>query len=160
MIIPRKFSYVTDLDKIISTEEIFQETKKHESVLKGTSITNLIYFSRTYTITNRNIDTARGNGYFSQPEIVEKLQLHFAHLYFEVINEYFESGSMPGQWLSAGASRRFGLMSAEVSLLLAVKAHIQCDAPLALGRLGVAPELVVSDYFRIQKVLMSLLEKW
>ncbi len=151
----RKFSYITDLGEIVSINNAHKETREHETALESTEIGNLIHFSRSYAITNHNISSAIENGYFSEPNLVRQLQLHFAHIYFENLNSYAANLRMPRRWLKAGAQRRFGFLSSEISLLLAVRAHILCDAPLALRRLNTEPSVFASDYFRIQKVLVS-----
>lgn len=150
-----KFRYVTDLGCITNLDNVLNELSEHESVLVGTNIGRLIYFSRTYAIVNQNINRARINGYFSNPVLIDKLQLQFAHTYFEMLNDYAQTGHMDKKWKIAAKHRLACIQPASFSLFFAIRAHIQCDAPEALRRLGPIPNYFIDDFINIQKIIAT-----
>lgn len=148
-----KFTYTTNLDLIASIDDILAELARHEQVLASTDVGRLIYFSRVYAITNRNIHQACMNGYFSHPVLMGQLQVQFAHLYFRTLNNYARSGLMPRQWQIAIDHRLIRIQPAGLSLFLAINAHIRCDAVTALKNLTIQPKLLAGDYFRVNQLL-------
>jgi hypothetical protein len=131
------------------------ELHKHEAALIDTEVEQLIYFSRTYAIMNRNIDIACRDGCFLNSELICKLQLHFALLYFETLNNYATTGSLPMQWARASNNKTAPFMPAGLSLFFAINAHVALDAPKALHSLNVEPHLISREYTLINKIILG-----
>jgi hypothetical protein len=125
----------------------------------------LIWFNRLYTrMTDAVIEHARKHR-FDDPVFVERLDCHFADLYFVALAAHLsDPGSGPSAWapLFQARSRR-GILPVQLALA-GVNAHINRDLPVALvttflelGRQPARDEPAHADYQRITLVLESVM---
>lgn len=146
-----KFQHVTDLASIRNINDVIAELVKHETVMAGTEIENLLYFSRTYIVTNCNIHNSLKDSLFDKPELFHALQMNFAKLYFRSLNRYAQTGQMSSEW--SLARKNFG--SPGLALFLGIYAHIKGDSLAALSMLDTSPDVVAVDFFRLNGVLLK-----
>lgn len=126
----------------------------------------LSWFNRLYArMTDAVIDHARKHR-FDDPVFVERLDCHFADLYFVALAAHLsDPGSGPGAWAPLFQARaRRGILPVQLALA-GVNAHINRDLPVAivttyleLGRQPARDEPAHADYQRINLVLEGVLD--
>lgn len=143
------FEHITDLHEINSVGDILAELSVHEICLKRTKIRRLLYFSRAFAVINQAISVQITSDGFDNPIAMQKLQVNFARLYFNTLNQYARNGSLPMSWWLATKS-----WPASLSLFLAIRAHIVCDAHLAIAQTSKNDAVIEQDYFAVNQIIL------
>jgi hypothetical protein len=123
----------------------------------------LFWFNRLYTLMTSNVIENARRHRFDQPAFLERLDCHFANLYFVALAAHLsDPGTGPSCWEPLFQSReRPGILPLQYALA-GVNAHINRDLPVALVttflELDLSPDresVEHSDYLKINSILES-----
>jgi hypothetical protein len=127
----------------------------------------LIWFNRAYAAMNDAVIEAAERHRFDEPMVVERLDCHFADLYFVALASHLsDPGSGPGAWEPLFGNRARADVTPVQFALAGLNAHINRDLPVALVTTllekGHAPERdtpVHGDYQHASVILEASLRE-
>lgn len=111
-------------------------------------------------VTASVLEAIRSGGFFDDDELVERMTVIFADLYFEAYDLHRAGEKGPGCWAVAfetaeSPSRRMILQH----LLLGMNAHINLDLGVATWRAaGTDLERIKADFIRVNEILFQVLD--
>jgi hypothetical protein len=140
---------------MVSSEVAIQELEKLDFILSQSDLQQFVFFNRAYISVTRAINSAQQSGEFRNPAVIERLEVTFAHRYFEALNLYAKHGSVPGLWNNLLHTNIFTRRSSSLQLILGAKAHINFDLLPALEDQVLEPEEFTQDFALISQLLVE-----
>ncbi|WP_438423634.1 DUF5995 family protein [Aquimarina macrocephali] len=141
------------IDEVIEKlESILQWSKEHSS--------RVGYFASLYLRVTQTIKSKLGTGYFDNDERLEKLDIHFAARYFEVVEQFQNNDpAMPKAWAVAFNAITNNELIIVQHLLLGMNPHINIDLGVAAAETspGVAIHDLHDDFQKVNNILASII---
>jgi hypothetical protein len=151
---PRHFQHHIQLDQINSIDDVCRELEHLNNRLTGSELHELAVFNKAYLVVTQNVQAAARHRAFEKPDIIEKLDIAFAHFYFDALNQFNKTGDLPGIWGKNTQRVRHTKHPAFIALLMGANAHINHDLALALLNTKVSPADLHEDFARVNNVLL------
>lgn len=144
-----------DSRRITSMEAVLTELRSLNKHLSGTPFDKFIPFNKACEIVTAAIKDALDNGYFTNPDFIERLNVRFAHYYLQTINDLSAGNpTIVPAWAKIMEDKQRPTF---VLLLMGANAHIAYDLPLTLQDImGQERESeLFKDVVKIDKLLMK-----
>lgn len=154
----RSVSDHINIDEITSFQTILAALTELESIIYQNKLKQFVVFNKAYFIVTSAIKQASDEGYFKNPEFVERFTICFASYYFQAVNATIGNNpDLPAAWDLTGMACQYKNTPNFILLLMGANAHINHDFPLALYELIGAkePSYFVKDVLKIDKLLMK-----
>lgn len=150
-----KYKHYIPIKDISSSEVVIQELEKLDILLSQSDLQQFAYFNQAYISVTRAINSAQQAGEFQNSAVIKRLEVAFAHRYFEALNLYAKHRSMPGLWNSLLYTNPFTKRSSSLQLMLGAKAHINYDLLPALEDQVLEPDEFAQDFALISQLLLT-----
>ncbi len=119
------------------------------------------YFPAIYLQVTEEIRNKIGEGFFENNERMEKLDVVFANRYLEAYQNYNDQQHVSESWrIAFEASKSWSPLVLQ-HLFLGMNAHISFDLGIAAATVAPGNSIheLYTDFFRVNKVLASLIDK-
>lgn len=153
----RKLQYI-DINKLKSNREVLAELELLNTRLLHSELSHFTAFNKAYFVVTKKIINAAEDGYFAEPERMEKISVYFAKYYFQAINDsLLNTSNMATAWTKLNESAGRKNMPVFIQLLMGANAHINHDLPLALYEaIGTDDDSqLLKDMLKVDKLLMK-----
>jgi hypothetical protein len=147
-----------NISAINSYIDVSGELKKLSQYIPTSNIGHLLLFNDAYLIVTEAIHQAGINGFFNNPEFIEKFTVCFSHYYFQAINSTLSNNpELPDAWRILNKTALRAATPNFIYLMMGANAHINHDLPLALNKLmgKEKTEDLLQDVLKIDKILMK-----
>ncbi len=119
------------------------------------------YFPAIYLQVTKEIKQKIGEGFFENNERMEKLDVVFANRYLDACQNYNEQQPVCGSWRIAFEASKSWKPLVIQHLFLGMNAHISFDLGIAAATVSPGNSIheIYTDFYRVNKVLASLIDK-
>jgi hypothetical protein len=151
-------SVLVSIDKITSFETILTELTELEARLSENNLKQFLIFNKAYSIVTSDIKQAADDGYFKNPQFIEKFTVWFAQYYFQAVNYTATSSrKLPPAWAIMNKTTKYKNVPNFITLLMGANAHINNDLPLAfLKQIDKKhTDELFTDVLKVDKLLMK-----
>lgn len=117
---------------------------------------HLVPFLRTYwLVTKRVVDNSIANqSYYEDYSQVQKLDIHFASLYFNAVSQFLQTGAAPQPWREYFKYCQKSEGNNFLRMLLGINSHINGDLAHSLYEVDYKSE---SDFNKVNEVLLQVI---
>ncbi len=150
-----------DIDAVTSLDAVLAELTGLQARLASNELHRFLVFNKAYLLVTAALQRALHEGYFKNPEFVEKFTVCFAVYYFRVINDTAnDDPGLPTAWAMAHQAGARRSTPDFILLLMGANAHINSDLPLTM--LQLTSEIdeaevrnLLKDILKVDKLLMK-----
>ncbi|MFI5271114.1 MAG: DUF5995 family protein [Candidatus Saccharimonadales bacterium] len=150
-----KYDHVINIKLINSPKNVMAELDKLNRLLTQTELLQISFFNRAYLIVTKIINDANNEGKFTHSKTMRDLEVAFAKEYFEALNQYVKTSSLPEPWNKVKEGWLHNKHYASFSLLLGASAHIRHDLIRPLREVIHNPKDFQEDYLKVNSLLME-----
>lgn len=143
---------ITQVDEVIA----FMESLNRE--LEASDMKNLRAFNTTYLIITRAVNKKVNDGYFMYPDVMKKVDVIFAHYYFDALAQFVHQQHCPDAWKLLFEQSRENNYHQYIFMALGVNAHVNNDLPQSLKDANVGEEFF-DDYEKVNGIIKSSLKE-
>jgi hypothetical protein len=151
----RQYQHVINTKTVALPEDIVATLKELNKLLPGSEVQTLLPFNKAYIVVTEKLNTASKAGRFEHTDIMNNLELEFAHLYFQALNNFAEKGSLPRAWQKVNQRTFSRYRPRAINVMLGASAHINHDLLPAMRRTIKKPQEFAKDYAKVSGVLLS-----
>lgn len=147
------FSFHSYMPTVLSIFDVMECMNCLQKELAGSSLQNLQAFNWTYFIITRNVAMKMGTGYFRNDSLLEKIDTVFASYYFNALYNYVLAKTIAPSWqkMFDHCCRHDSFQF--LHMALGVNAHVNNDLGLALFDTVQNPDLIVTDYWKVNQII-------
>ncbi len=146
------YKKITQVDEVIA----FMEYLNRE--LEASDMRNLRAFNTTYLIITRAVNEKVKEGFFKYPDVMKKVDVVFAHYYFDALAQFVHQEHCPDAWRLLFEQSRENNYHQYIFMALGVNAHVNNDLPQSLRGANVGEEFF-EDYEKVNGIIKDSLEE-
>lgn len=137
---------------IRTVDDVLLQMTDLDDELTGSTLHNLRPFNTTYKIITSGVKELLGTGYFQSDELMQALDVRFAHYFFSPLEAYVKGNRTPPAWKALFDTCPRNSLFQAIYMGLGVNAHVNNDLGQALFDV-IPAESYLEDFLKVNRVI-------